>query len=64
MSFSIRFLDEPPFVEEGHAPAARGMLTIEEFWEEIYSSLFLWSQEQYESQWRMAVQEILNGAEK
>jgi CdiI N-terminal domain len=64
MPFSIRFLDEPPFEEEGMAPHAHGLLTIGNFWEDIYSSLFLWSREQYESQWRSAVQDILDGTAK
>jgi hypothetical protein len=64
MSFSVRFLDEPPFVEEGVAPAAHGIISIGTFEEGFYSSLFHWSREQYENQWSTAIRDILNGATK
>jgi hypothetical protein len=64
MSFSIRFLDEPPFIEEGMAPHAHGILSIGAFEEGFYASLFHWSREQYEKQWSGAIRDILNGANK
>jgi hypothetical protein len=64
MSFSIRFLDEDPYIEEGMAPAARGLLSIGNWKEEFYSSLFLWNRADYEIQWRNAIDDILNGGHK
>ena len=62
MFFSIRFFDEPNFVEESAAPSAHGLITIGNFKEGFYSSLLHWSRAQYEDQWSNAVRDLLNGS--
>jgi hypothetical protein len=64
MQFSICFLDEPLYLEDGAAPAAHGLLSIGNFREAFYSSLAHWSQEQYRKQWCEAILAIVNGATK
>jgi hypothetical protein len=64
MPFSISFLDEEPFREKGMDPAARGLLSVGEWKEEFYSSLFIWTPAQYEEQWRNAIEVLLNGGTK
>jgi hypothetical protein len=66
MSFSIAFLDEPlsyPY-EDPAAPAARGVLVLGDAREYFLASLYEWSKEYYESQWRHALKTILLGRDK
>jgi hypothetical protein len=66
MSFSISFLDEPleyPF-DDKTTPAAPGRLVLGEEQEFFQSSLFQWSKEDYEAQWRYAIKTLLDGGEK
>src|SRR3954452_19436956 len=61
MSFSIQFLDEPlsyPY-EDRTSPAARGVLVLGAAREYFLSSLYEWSKECYESQWRHAIKTLL-----
>jgi len=66
MTFSITFLDEPlsyPY-EDPAAPAARGVLVLGDTKEHFLASLYEWSKESYESQWRHAIKTLLLGNDK
>src|ERR1700676_4957520 len=66
MSFSIAFLDEPlvyPY-DDVKTPAASGLLTIGNSKEGFYSSLYQWSKQDYEGQWRQAINVLLNESSK
>jgi hypothetical protein len=62
MPFSIAFLDEPlvyPY-EDIKTPGALGSLMMGDSNERFCSSLYRWSQRDYESQWRQAINVLLN----
>jgi hypothetical protein len=66
MSFSIGFLDEAltyPY-DDPTTAMAHGLLVLGEAKEYFGSSLYRWSQKDYESQWRHAVKSLLNGGSK
>jgi hypothetical protein len=66
MSFSIKFLNEPllyPF-DDVNTPAASGVLIIGDSKEGFVSSLYQWSKQQYETQWKQAVRVLLDGNSK
>jgi hypothetical protein len=66
MSFSIKFLNEPllyPF-DDVNTPAASGVLIIGDSKEGFVSSLYQWSKQQYETQWKQAVRILLEGNSK
>jgi hypothetical protein len=63
MAFSITFQDEPlcyPYDDQS-SPAASGLLVLGEFREGFLASLYQWSREGYERQWRQAIATLLNG---
>ena len=63
MSFSIRFLDEAlsyPY-DDPTIPMAHGLLVLGEMTEYFGSSLYRWSREDYELQWRHALKSLLDG---
>ena len=66
MTFSIRFLDEPPSYpyEDVTTPEAKGVLTLGEAKEYFGSSLFQWSKKDYEAQWRQAIKALLDGRDR
>jgi CdiI N-terminal domain len=62
MPFSIAFLDEPlvyPY-DDVNTPGASGLLTMGNLKERFCSSLYHWSKRDYESQWRHAINVLLN----
>src|ERR1700727_596362 len=64
--FSVAFLDEPlsyPF-DDANTPAAYGELAIGNHREGFCSSLYEWSKEDYESQWRHAIRSLLEGKDR
>jgi hypothetical protein len=66
VSFSIAFLDEPlsyPF-DDATTPAAYGELAIGNHREGFCASLYEWSKEDYESQWRHAIRSLLEGKDR
>src|SRR6266446_5499165 len=66
MSFSIAFLDQPlvyPY-DDVKTPAASGLLTMGNSKEGFYSSLHQWSKRDYETQWRQAINVLLNESSK
>ena len=66
MSFSIVFLDEPwEYLDDDPSiPSAIGRLIIGDSQEEFAASLFLWSKENYQSQWRDAIGSLLQGRDR
>ena len=63
MSFSIHFLDSPheyPF-DDPFIPAARAVIILNDFREEFLASLAVWSQDQYQRQWKQALINLLKG---
>lgn len=60
MSFSISFLDEPIFYDEG-IPMATGELVLGAFKENFVANLYQLSKQEYEAQWRHAIKTILVG---
>jgi len=66
MPFSITFENAPliyPYDDPGTA-AATGLLVLGEHKEEFVSSLFQWSQRDYEKQWSAAIKVLLRGKRK
>lgn len=66
MSFSIAFLHEPlsyPY-DDPATPAAYGSLTLGGHREVFCASLYEWRKEDYESQWRHAIRNLLEGKER
>jgi hypothetical protein len=66
MSFSIKFTNESllyPF-EDVKTPAASGVLIMGDSKEGFVSSLYQWSKQQYETQWKQAVRILLEGNSK
>ena len=60
MTFSIGFLPEPSFTEDGdHYRYAR--IVLGEFEEEFRAELAEWVEEDYERQWREGAQRIVDG---
>jgi hypothetical protein len=63
MPFSISFQEEPlsyPY-EDRTTPAASGVLVLGEANEHFTASLYQWSKEDYQRQWRQAVEVLLGG---
>jgi hypothetical protein len=63
MAFSITFQDEPfcyPYDDQS-TPAASGLLVLGEFQERFLASLYQWSREDYEGQWRQAIAALFHG---
>jgi hypothetical protein len=65
MSFSIRFTSEPLEYQDDDpsTPSAVGLITVGEFEENFVSTLYEWTKEQYESQWRDSLARFVNGAD-
>ena len=66
MPFSISFLDTDylyPY-DNPDTPAASGLLTIGDHREGFYSSLYEWSKQSYEDQWRQALKTLIDGRSK
>jgi hypothetical protein len=66
MAFSITFQDEPlcyPY-DDPSTPAASGLLVFGEFQEGFLASLYQWSREDYERQWRQAIAALFHGMKK
>jgi hypothetical protein len=66
MAFSITFRDERlcyPY-DDLSTPAASGLLVLGEFQEGFLASLYQWSREDYERQWRQAIAALLHGMKK
>jgi hypothetical protein len=64
MSFSIAFADEPlkyPY-DDPSIPAAIGILTLDNFQEHFLANLHEWTKEDYEAQWKYALQTLLSGS--
>jgi hypothetical protein len=66
VSFSIVFSDGPlEYLDDDPSiPSAIGLLTIGDFREDFAASLYLWSKEDYESQWRDAIGSLLEGRDR
>jgi len=66
MSFSIHFTDDPVeyLDDDPSIPFAVGLIRIGEFEENIVSTLYEWTKEQYESQWRDSLTRFANGADR
>lgn len=61
MSFSIAFLDQPldyPY-DDITTPGARGVLVLGDTREYFCASLYQWTKRDYESQWRHAIEILL-----
>jgi hypothetical protein len=66
MAFSIAFQKEPqgyPY-EDRTTPAASGLLLLGDVRESFLSSLHQWSREDYERQWKDAIELLLRGKDK
>ena len=66
MAFSIAFQDEPlcyPY-DDPATPAACGLLVLGDWKEEFLASLHQWSKEDYEKQWRHAINVLIHGTRK
>ncbi len=66
MPFSIAFQNKPlcyPY-EDRTTPAASGLLILGEAKEHFHASLYQWSREDYENQWRHAIETLLGGKDK
>ena len=66
MSFSIHFTDDPVeyHSDDPSIPSAVGLIRIGEFEENFVSTLYEWTKEQYESQWRNSLTRFVNGADR
>ena len=66
MSFSIAFQEKPLFYPYGdrRTPAASGVLVLGDASEQFIASLYQWSKEDYQRQWRPAVEVLLHGKDK
>jgi hypothetical protein len=66
MSFSINFTDNPVeyLDDDPSAPSAVGVINVGEFAENFVSTLYEWTKEQYESQWRDSLVRFVNGADR
>ncbi len=60
MPFSISFLDEPVFYDEDR-PLAFGEIVLSNHRENFDANLFEWTKQDYETQWRKAIQLVLEG---
>ncbi len=66
MPFSIDFQEEPllyPY-EDRTTPAASGLLVLGNTKEHFIASLYQWSKEDYQRQWRHAVEVLLDGKDR
>jgi len=66
MAFSIAFQDEPlcyPYDDPSTA-AATGLIVLGDWREDFLASLYQWSKEDYERQWRFAIRSFLEGEKK
>ena len=66
MSFSIAFQETPLFYpyDDRRTPAASGVLVLGDASEQFIASLYQWSKEDYQRQWRPAVDVLLHGKDK
>jgi hypothetical protein len=66
MSFSIEFLNGPlsyPY-DDPTTAAATGLITLGDFKETFESSLYIWSKQDYLSQWQSGLRMLLDGETK
>lgn len=64
MTFSIRFLDEAESVVRDTSKLKIGVIVIGNFEEHFEASLSYWSIENYQKQWRQALERIKSGETK
>jgi hypothetical protein len=66
LSFSICFTSEPlEYLDDDPSiPSAVGLITVGEFVENFVSTLYEWTNEQYQRQWRDSLVRFVNGADR
>jgi hypothetical protein len=64
--FSISFLDDPIVYlgDDPTVPLAVGLLVIGDYQEEFCASLYEWTKDDYQAQWRNAILALLHGEDK